>query len=353
MTKKQVGKISELEKRVQISEYQAKHYERRWKREREKRWTEDKLVEELKGVQSVVKPLKPYAIPKIPEGHREQELVMLFSDCQIGEKIQKKETGYRDYNIDIFKDRLKQLYDSTMNITERHRKDCTINNMNVFMLGDLVEGSKIFRGQGARIVTDEVEQMFEGQEMITNFLRSLTRHFKEINVACVYGNHGRVNERKDQDLGYVNWDYIMYKNIGQMLSGIPNVNMKVDKKWWRIEEVLGWKFYMEHGDRIKKYLTIPWYGLERGDNRILKMMRLMDKDYDYFVIGHHHVPFECDANRGERICNGTFSSGNPFAMRELKVAARPTQKLFGVHPEVGISFRYNVRLDFEGETPIK
>ena len=347
----QKQKISFLERLLKKSEYRTNYLSKKLTHEVEKRWDEDKLVEELKGMQSIVKPLKPYSRPKRDSTHKDQDLVLLFGDCQLGEKIQVKETGYKPYNIDIFKQRLDFLYESVMNITDRHRKDFNIPNLNIFMLGDIVEGSKIFRGQGSRIETDEVEQMFEGQEMISNFLRSLARNYDHISVPCVYGNHGRVADRKDQDLGYVNWDYLVYRNMKQILSGVKNIDIKVDKSWWRIEEVGGWKFHMEHGDRIKRYMQIPWYGAERNDNRTFKMMSDIGKEigkdyaYDYYVFGHHHVPWECDANRGERICNGTFSSGNPYAMRDLKVTARPTQKLFGVHPEVGISFRYNIRLD--------
>lgn len=324
--------------------YEAKFYKSLYEQEKNKRISEERLVEKLKTALHVVKPLKAY--PRtIPEtSHREQELVLLFSDCQIGEKIQRKETGYLEYNIDVFERRLEKLYTSVLNITERHRKDCGIDNLNVFMLGDIVEGRQIYKGQSSRVTTDVVEQMFRGQELIAGFLRSLSRYYDNIKVSCVCGNHGRVG-KKNEELTHVNWDYVIYRNLQEILRNIGNIRIDVDKKWWKIVNVQGWKFYLEHGDRIKKFWQIPWYGIERADNRVLKMMRALNQDYDYFVIGHHHVPFECDANRGERICNGTFSSGNPYAMRDLKVMARPTQKLFGVHREVGITFRYNVRLD--------
>jgi len=172
----------------------------------------------------------------------------------------------------------------------------------------------------------------------------LAKHFDNINVPCVVGNHGRVGQ-KDYNLSHVNWDYIIYKNLEQILSPQKNIKFDIGKEWYKIVSIQGWKFYIEHGDRIKSYMNVPWYSVERIDNRISKMLGLKNESYQYFLIGHHHVPFEWDVNNGERICNGTFSAGDPYAMKELRVLSRPTQKFFGVHKQKGITWRYNIRLD--------
>lgn len=327
--------------------YERNFYKNKVAKLEEKKWKEKEFLEELKTVLAVQRPLKPFRIPKLECGHKAQEAVLLFSDCQIGEKIQKKETGFIEYNIKIFEQRLKKLYVSLVNIVERHRKDHPVDCLNVFMLGDIVEGTgNIFRGQGSRIVTDVVEQSEEGVKMISNFIRSLARHFKEIKIVAIPGNHGRVR-KKGEDLTYVNWDYMIYFILKHILSLHENIDFELIKQWWKIAEVLGWKFYLEHGEYIYKYWGISWYGIERRDNRLLQMMRALKKEYDYYCIGHLHEAFEWDKARGERIANGSFCSGNPYAMRELALSTRPTQKLFGVHPQVGITWRYNIRLDVE------
>ena len=104
-------------------------------------------------------------------------------------------------------------------------------------------------------------------------------------------------------------------------------------------------FYMIHGDTIPRYMSIPWYGLERMDGRTEKMLRSKEINYDYFVMGHHHQAFDWDASHGERMCNGSFSSGNMFASKELALMSPPTQMFFGVHPEQGITWRYKIRLN--------
>lgn len=332
--------------------YELKFYKQKYGEEKHKRLSEEKLLEQLKTVLSVQKPLKHLYKPPKKKIHAPQEAILLFSDCQVGEKIQKKETGFLEYNIDIFAQRLNKLYSSLLNIIARHRKDHPIYNLNIFMLGDIVEGRKIFTGQSARITTDIVEQMFKGQALIANFLRSLAPHFQKVKIWCIPGNHGRVGEKRGEELAYVNWDHILYRNLEQILSQINNIHFNINQQWWQIVDIFGWKFYLEHGEMLKKYWGISWYSMERRDNRILQMMRSLKRDYDYYIVGHLHESFEWDKGRGERIGNGAFVSGNPFAMRELGLITRPTQKLFGIHKEVGITWRYNIRLDF-GKSYIK
>ena len=67
--------------------------------------------------------------------------------------------------------------------------------------------------------------------------------------------------------------------------------------------------------------------------------------YHYYLIGHHHEPFEWVRPEGERICNGTFVGANAFAGKSLATLVHPIQKLFFVHPEMGKVCSYNIRLD--------
>jgi len=335
---------------LKISKYQAKHWKQKSEKEFRKRIKEEDMIEDLRGMLSVAKPLKALPRAKLKTKHKQQEAVLLFSDAQIGERTQKKETGYVDYNVDIFKKEVERLYTSILNILERHRKDCPIEKLNILMLGDVIEGTgNIFRGQGSRIETDVVEQVLTyGIPIITNFIRSMARYFKEIYVPCIVGNHGRIRN-KGEDLAYVNWDYVCYQFIKQVLSDIPNVKIEADKCWWKIVDIQKWKFYLEHGDAVQRYMRMPWYGMQRSDGETLMMMQSMKKTYHYYIMGHHHEPFEWDRPVGERICNGTFARGNAFAMRYLKSTVRPTQKFFFVHPEIGITARYNIRLDMKKE----
>ena len=140
----------------------------------------------------------------------------------------------------------------------------------------------------------------------------------------------------------------MYKFLETELKDCENVKFKIPQTWWDITDVKGWKFYLDHGDTLaRRYMGIPWYGLEKGDGRVMKMMQAIGKKYDYICIGHNHTAFQWDAAHGERFCNGSFSTANYYAAKKLQAMTRPTQMLFGVHPKVGVSSRYLIRLDLK------
>jgi hypothetical protein len=249
---------NERDRLIARLERQVNHWKRLHSRELKKRMTEETFVEECKDVLSVAEPLVSYPKPSSKGGWKPHDGVLLFSDCQIGEKIQKKETGYQDYNFKVFDKELKNLYLGLVNITNIHRHAYKVDTLNILGLGDYVEGTgNIFRGQGSRIVTDVVEQALDkGVPLIADFFRNLARNFREVNVYSVVGNHGRLR-KKDEDLSYANWDYVLMRMVKEVLRDIPNVKMFVEKCWWRIVDIQGWQFYMEHGDAIQKYMRLP------------------------------------------------------------------------------------------------
>ena len=324
----------------------ASYWKKKLNAEIKKRVTDEMFLEEIRQIIFSVKPLPPLEPASHEGAHRPHEAVLLFSDCQIGERVQNKETGFGEYNFKVFGRELERLYVSLMNIIEIHRKDYPVENLNIFMLGDIVEGTgNIFRGQGARIVTDVVEQCLDvGVPLITSFIQSLSRHFKNVKITCVPGNHGRLR-KKDEDLTHTNWDYVSYRVLQMTTKEIPNVMWDITKQAWKLTKIFNWQFYLEHGDNINRYMQIPWYGFERRDGKLTLMHQMKQRIFHYYCIGHLHEPFEWQRPEGERICNGTFAVANPYALHKLAVSVHPIQKLFFVHPRVGKVCSYNIRLD--------
>jgi hypothetical protein len=337
-------KKENLEKKVKKLEHQVSHFKRQANKFEKAMLTQDNFVDRTKEIISVLTPPSSYKPRKYKKPHTEQDLVLMFSDCQIGEKIEYKETKLDSYNMRIFGQRLERLYHSLLSITGRHRSDTPINRLNIFMLGDIVEGEQVFRGQGTRLEDNVMKQFFEGMYQVSNFLRGVSGEFQNVDVHCIAGNHGRIN-KKDESKFYVNWDFLMYKYIAEALKDCKNVKFEIPWSWWDIKKVKGWKFYLTHGDDLRRYMGIPWYSLEKMDGRVKDIMQSIGKKYDYMCIGHHHTAFDWDSAAGERICNGSFSSGNYYAAKKLWLSCRPTQVLFGVHPDIGITFKYKIRMD--------
>ena len=301
------------------------------------------IANKLLEAQSVVRPPHPFVPSKMGPGDPETA-VLLFSDGQIGQVAKKSETGFYDYNIKVFEQELRYLFDKFLYIVQLHRKSIPIKAVHIFFLGDNLENETVFAGQPFEIELDVMEQFFLGVELITWFLVELSRHFDEVHTHWTSGNHGRLG-RIGEHKWTVNWDYLFAKFIEQKLSACKNVTFDIPKKWWNIVPVEGWKFLVIHGEDIRRYMKFPWYDTARFDADYSKILQSIGETFTYLMFAHHHVPIQWDSPYGERIANGTFVGYNVWALKRLRASVRPSQMMFMVHPRVGIASRYIIRLD--------
>ena len=277
-----------------------------------------------------------------------EEAVLLFSDAQIGEHITSEDTqGFGEYNIGIFKDRMDKLVNRMRRITESHKQINNIETLNLFMLGDNVDGIGIYRGQEHHLDALVVEQLLVGSEKIAEGIIQLLGTFKKIKITGIVGNHGRIG-RKGENPTHVNFDYLLYKMLEKLLQNYKErIEWTIPKSNWILQNVLGNGFLLLHGDTIKGWNGIPYYGIDRADSRLTKMLQAHGKTYTYLCLGHHHNPGDVDSPNGEKILNGTMVGGSNFSINQLHTTSRPSQWFFGINKIEGISWRYKILLDIE------
>lgn len=307
---------------------------------------------------------------------RPQEALLLLSDLHVGLAVLPEEVGgIGDYNLDIFKRRLDNLVKKVIKITGMHRKTHKVDKLNIFMLGDLVHGMND-SGSWGHLYNDldVIQQVFEASKEIKKAILSLNQFFPEINVHCVIGNHSRT-AHKGKEKPHCNWDYILYHDLEKGLRNQSGIKFHIPKAIFHVAEVLGKKFLLTHGDQIRAWSGIPFYGLVRAENNFRNLLtrgKTMEKwekemkgkeitrdngkeiieyilnwarTFDYFVVGHFHQMAELESDAGGRtIMNASFIGGDSFSINSLLKASTPAQKFFGVHKE-GISWRYDIELD--------
>jgi len=314
----------------------------------------------------IISHIKPFPPPPIPKftfktSPKEQEAVALFSDCQIGQEVTYEEMGgLEEYNFDIFVQRLDFWAKKVVRIVELHRKAYAVKNLNIFGLGDYCEG---IDEKFAWRTADPYKQVVVASEEIASKFRFLSANFETVRVIWKRGNHGTLHK----NLYYTpaNLDMILGQLIKAKLADCKNIQFEIPEPFWTIVEVQGKRFMLIHGSEIKSWLGFPSYGQERLDSKLSRSLRgrkpikksnntlFTDEEvqraiemyeYDYLVHGHHHNIMQFDAGMGERICNGAFVGSTPYAL-SLGYCNRPSQLLFGVHPDWGITWRYPIRLD--------
>lgn len=293
-----------------------------------------------------IKPPKPIPLNKA----KKEEALLLFSDAQIGEHITLEDTnGFGEYNIEIFKERMEKLTNRIRQITEMHKNFSYIDTLNIFMLGDNVDGIGIYRGQEHHLDALVVDQLLIGSEKIAESLIELLGTFEKIKITGIVGNHGRIG-KKGENPTHVNFDYLLYKMLERELVNYSDrIEWTIPKSNWYMQNILGYGFLLLHGDTIKAWNGIPYYGIDRADARLTKMLTAKGKTYQYLCLGHHHNPGDVDSSNGEKILNGTMVGGSTFSINQLHTTSRPSQWFFGISKEEGITWRYKILLDQQDE----
>ena len=282
-------------------------------------------------------------------GVSEETIVLMISDIQAGTYISKESTGgLNEYNWNILEKQFDVLFDTLEEIVLRHKTMAPINNLHLHLIGDIVEGWDIFRGQQQNIDRNITRQVIDIADLLSNFLDRTRTLFNHIHIVGVPGNHGRIG-KKDENLHYVNYDCVVYEIMQRELKNYSEFTWQVTQSWWQVDEIYGYKFFMIHGDDIKSWQGIPYDGIDRSNKNNRDLLEGLKLRYDYMELGHFHTPAELPGVNNEIFVNGCWPGGSIYSMKGLATSNAPVQKLFAVHPKHGVTYRYPIRLIVRAE----
>lgn len=303
----------------------------------------EKMISAIQALPELnIKPLK--INPK--QQYSEVEAVLMLSDIQAGTYISSETTGgLNEYNKDILAKQFKVLKYAICSLVTKMKLISPIRKLNIHALGDMVEGMGIFVGQAQHTDQDLYNQMFFLAEQICKLLVELLGLFDEIEFTGVGGNHGRIG-KKGENPHWVNWDVYLYKYLEARLQNYKRIKFNIPLSWWYLDTIQGHNFLLLHGDDIKAWNGLPYYGIDRADAKWTKLLNSKNLRYDYIELGHFHQPTELPSVAGEKFINGCWPGGSIFALKNLVTANRPVQKFFVVHPEKGAIWRNPIWLDF-------
>ena len=291
----------------------------------------------------VIRSPRPYGFTK----NKSVESVVLVGSCwHIGEVINKQEMGgLNEYNFDIFCKRLQFLIEKTISFTADNMSSHVFPEINVLLTGDMVSGI-IHDELEASNQLNIVEQATVGAHVAAQALLDLARAFPKVTVTCVVGNHGRVKHQKYfKHKQQVNWDYIFYNYLALMLRNQKNIIFNIPLSFWAGVEIQGWKFMIQHGDNVKSWGGIPFYGIKREVSKWIEIKASQRDFFQYFVMSHFHMGGRLQSPTGEHILNGSLKGGDEYAAG-LGLYGDPTQLIFGVHPKYGKSWELAINTKY-------
>jgi hypothetical protein len=296
----------------------------------------------VEAVQKLPKLFPPHQPMKfvMPKDLSDEEMVMLISDVQIGQRVDVSESGgLGNYSTEIFLEQLEYFKQATLKISRYHPN---VRKLHVWFLGDIVEGETIFSGQMRSLDRNVIEQTILAEEQFTRFLIDLKMRFEEIECAGVIGNHGRIGKYGEHS-PLSNFDYLAYHYMSTRLANVRGISWTVPKSWWHVGVANTWKFLLVHGDDTGPGTWgLPYYAVDRHKSRYRELFEKLTpgKGFNYLCIGHHSRA----AAFNEVLMNGSWPGGTEFSLKRLQLGDLPTQTLFGVHKSHGVTWRREVNL---------
>jgi hypothetical protein len=300
----------------------------------------DKLYKAARSLPNA--PLPP-KYEKTEKGPRTAEhMGLILSDIHIGHEHSLEETGgLSEYNIDIFLNRMQNLQDAITDIKELHSKLYDIPVLHIFSLGDIVEGANTAGAWSPVYISSPIfDQVMLGYRKISDFIYYMLTLFERVEFYGLVGNHGRIAPN-GAEKKYNNFDLFCYKYLEIEFRNEPRVKFHIPKTWWMIEEIQNHKFLMVHGDdtKGKNPPIASFLEFER------KMTGITKQIPNYTLCGHFHNCSEYTTHNGRVLMNGSFPGGDVYSLSNAMPGSQPEQKLFGIHPVVGITWTYNINLN--------
>lgn len=264
------------------------------------------LEELIKNKASIELPVFDH--PIIPSN---QDLVVCVSDFHYGADT---DSAFGRYNSTIAAERLSEYIEKIIEVQRIHNAE----NLYILFLGDLINGEIHFTVQ---LESREmlVQQVQEAAELLSDFTYQLSRHFSNVYVNGVAGNHSRTSY-KDQVLRGNRLDNLIPWYMKARLQHIENVTFMDSNNYdSTVGSVVirGQEYWMVHGD---------WDSFsEAGVSKLIMMIG--HKPAGIFFGHMHHNSYDEVAGDVQIIRSGCFSGSGDDHCVSRRIAGSPSQTI--------------------------
>lgn len=299
----------------------------------------------------------PLIVPKwtltpIKETHYQEVPVLFTSDFQFGEVIDLDEMdGLNEYSVDIACGRYETLIQKTVDLCFNFTANPNFPGIIYMRGGDAISGAIHEELAETDELTPPQSVVALAQVEIAG-IEMLAEHFGRVHVISIPGNHDRSTKGKPRAKKYVANSY------ENMLSAMLQMwfEAKKDKRLSFFTPksgdayfpIWGWKCLLTHGDRMGtgggQGFGGPIFPIARGHAKIRQTYQQQNQQLDFIFNGHYHTP--CEVTGG--LANGTLAGYNEFARKIRAVPEAPSQWLFAMHPEWGMTWRRKIYVESPG-----
>lgn len=298
-----------------------------------------------------IDPPPKYREPKAKVGAVEESLLLLLSDWHAYEVVKPERVlGLNEYSADVLGRRAWRIIHGVRSIAGKLRAGgWRLPRLVVACNGDFISGT-IHEVERHSDAPNVIQAAIGCGLLLAQCLRDLAAGFETVDVFGTSGNHGRLpdHRRVNPKDPSRSWDYLIYSVARQALADVPHVRFTLPDSYSVVYEVEGWRFYQGHGHDIKSWQSIPFYGISRAATGLNALRVAAGCPIHYFLFSHFHNAGSICAPGSEYFVNGSLIGGTEFSVHGLGRADRPSQWLFGVHRDHGVSHRWPIQAEGPG-----
>ena len=252
------------------------------------------------------------------------DMIVPISDLHFGVNINNM---YNTYNRDVASARLSRYLGKVLEIARRHNTE----NVNVVLLGDQSSG---LIHTSLRLENNEnvIKQTMDAAELISNYIYTLSSHFKTISVYSVSGNHSRLQPEKALNQKGEDLDKFIPFYVKAKLQNCGNVTVHDNT----IDESVAsfvcknMLVYAVHGDR------------DSIGNVVQKLTMMTGAKPDIVYMGHLHTNQYMTVYDTKVIQSGCISGSDSYCM-DNRLRSKPEQAV-SVIGDNGLECVYDVTL---------
>jgi hypothetical protein len=272
--------------------------------------------------------------------------VTIWSDFHYGERVFADQVGgVNEYSAEIAKERFTRLVNSTIDLCFNHmgRTNNTYPGIVVCLGGDMISGDihEELCDTNDRTPHQAVNDL---TDMLAAGLERMADKFGRVFVPCVVGNHGRSTKKmRMKGRVFTSFDWNIYCNLERHFRKDKRIQFSIPVDADVHFTVHGTRFLLTHGDSLGTHGGDGIIGsigpISRGVFKVGRSEATVGADFDYLLMGHYHQMLWLP----NVIVNASLKGFDEYTKLKLRAPyARPSQALFFVHPEHGITARWEV-----------
>lgn len=288
----------------------------------------DNLTEKLVEAARMV-PLEDYSnLFKYNCANSSKEALICLTDWHYG---QVSNNIWNEYNVDICKDRVAELFEKSVNILQ----DQKVKTLHIALLGDFVNGA-IHTGSRVSAEENTCEQLMHVSELLAHFINEISVYVDEVYVYSTYGNHARTIQNKNDSIHSDNMERVIPWWLRQRLQNNTKVNI-IDSDYYEFiyMQICGYNIVCAHGDleKFKDFGAVV--------NSIFSKKYGKTIDYTFSGDRHHLESFEQFGIESALV--GSLCGTDEYANNK-RLYSNPMQTVCIFTPEDGKLCTYNIKL---------